>query len=255
MKKVSIFQRRGFEFSDLEQNKLGILMIESSITQVSPTVTNLLNGTLKTNVLKQVDESDHSCIPPGLAIFQYQQHNWTIIIPFDICASETVSQISKLLQTRCIYLQHENTSSCSSYILYEKGICIEEFCWGASYTEEIWEVLPEEFFQFAQKREAQGNPLPTRWNPKEWSIYCFEGYRSYQFRSNIRTVTQAEVIKVDKFLDFLLSGLEAWLPDWEYLPFMGQPIDRIKATAEDFVSVDIISNYRCVNEVVINLVK
>ena len=252
MSEYLISRKRGFEFSDLEHNALGILIIKESIDTVSSTVTKLLEGKLITDILYREYNIDYLS---GLIVFQYQEHDWTIIISFDLCADKTVSEISQLLQTSCIYLIHEDTSSCSEYRLYDKGICIEEFCWGIIYTDEVWEVSSKDFHAFALERKAQGNPLPNGWNPKAWDIYCFDKYdRSYQFRSNIHTATEKEVKQVDEFLNRLFSNLGVWLPDWEYLPpIMGQSLKESKIKPEDFVRVDLISNAKCVNEVANNL--
>ena len=241
MEQIPLSKRRGFEFSELMRNKLGILLVKASIEKVSPTVVELLNGILETDVFGREHNFGWGCI-----LSQYREHDWTIVFPFDICAGSTVLQISKMLETYCIYLQHEDTSSCSSYELLHCGNRIEEFQWGCDYIEEVWGIAAEKFFQFAREREASGNPLPFGWNPNSWDIYCIRGYSSYQFRSSINKATEAEVIDTNKFLDTLLRHQNAWLPDWECLPYGGE---HSQVNAEDFVRVDLISNAKSVNEV------
>lgn len=65
--------------------------------------------------------------------------------------------------------------------------------WGCDYTQEVWEIEPEELLQFAEEREAQKNPLGYRWDPGQWNVYCVAGLTCFQFRSNVRTATEEEV--------------------------------------------------------------
>lgn len=109
-------QRRGFEFSAFGGNRLGIVMIKAPIEITSPALAERLHGALETNVLGREYDLNHQ---RHELLHQYQGHDWTIICPFDICASSTVAQISKQLKTRCIYLTHEDTSSSSIYELFD----------------------------------------------------------------------------------------------------------------------------------------
>ena len=87
MEELPISQRRGFEFSELELNKLAILMVQAPIQQTSPTITQFLQGKLEIDVLgKDYDLYLH----PACILHQYCGHDWTIIFPFDICATNTV---------------------------------------------------------------------------------------------------------------------------------------------------------------------
>lgn len=73
----------------------------------------------------------------------------------------------------------------------------------------------------------------------KWNVYCFQGLSSYKFRSSLRTATETEVLDTNNFLNTLLCAQDAWLPDWDYLPW-GQTIAAAKVKAEDFVRIDLI---------------
>jgi len=241
---TQLSERRGFEFSGLGVNTLGILLIKAPIELVSPTISELLHGVLETDAFGR--EYD-SYLRRYRILHQYRGHDWTIICPFDICASGTVAKISEQLQVDCIYLENEDTSGCSGYKLFVRGACVEEFDWGCDYTEEVWEVTPEEFPQFLKQREAEGNPLPPGWDYRQWNVYCLAGY-CYRFRSYTRAATCEEVKDTDRFLDKLFRAQDAWLPDWEYLPW-SETIDGSQISASDLVRVDVIHSTTSVNEV------
>ena len=243
MSELPLSERRGFEFSDFGCNRIGILMVKAPIEEVSPILTQWLYGRLENNVLGQANDW---C---SKLLFQYCRHDWTIVFPFDICATNTVSLLSQQLATRCIYLEYEDTSDCSAYRLFDRGTCIEEFNWGCDYTEDFLGIEPEELLEYAIEREQQGAPIPSGWDPRSWDFYCFDDYRSYAFRSSLNTATETEFIETDKFLDTLLSAQNAWLPDWDYLPAESE-IKAVSAKAEDFVRIDLIRKGKFVNEVV-----
>lgn len=243
MSELPLSERRGFEFSDFGCNRIGILMVKAPIEEVSPILTQWLYGRLENNVLGQANDW---C---SKLLFQYCGHDWTIVFPFDILATNTVSQLSQQLETRCIYLEYEDTSDCFGYRLFDRGTCIEEFNWGCDYTEEIFGIKPEELLEYAIEREKQGNPILSSWDPRTFDVYCFDDYRSYAFRSTLNTATEAEVIEIDKFLDTLFRAQDAWLPDWDYLP-CEEKIQAVRAKAEDFVRVDLIRQGKSVNEVI-----
>ncbi len=237
-------ERRGFEFSNWQTNTFGILMVKAPIELVSPAISEILRGELRLDVLiRQYDTQ----LSSGQILYQYQGHNWTIILNFSICASSTVAKISEQLQSDCIYLETEDTSGCSSYTLLEKGKIIEELHWGVDYTEEVLGIETEELLDFVKMREAQGNPLAEGWDPRKWDIYCFEGYSSYQFRSNKYKATSNEVKNTESLLDKLFKFHDAWLPDWEYIPAL-EEFEGSKISAEDFVRVDIVHGGISVNE-------
>lgn len=234
---IPLSERRGFQFSSLEANSIGILLVKASIELVSPATTKLFGGNLELNVLgKQSDSISGS----ESLVYQYRGHPWSIVFPIVVCAERKVSRISKLLKTRCIYLQHEDTSSCSGYHLFNKGKCVEEFSWGVDYTEDIFEISPQELTEYAEKMEAQGTPLSDAWNPKKWDIYITNGtHVGYKFRSEEceAEITEDHLRDEKAFLDFLLRNQDAWLPDYKYLPH-GEIAMLKDAMDEDFERVD-----------------
>lgn len=56
--RANLSQKRGFEFSELELNSLGILMVKAPIDRVSPLIAKLLRGTLE--ILEHQDTSSCS---------------------------------------------------------------------------------------------------------------------------------------------------------------------------------------------------
>ena len=238
MSELPLSERRGFELSNFGCNQLGILMVKAPIEEVSPTLTQWLHGKLEINVFGKAYDIYRR---RSHLLFQYCGHDWTILFPYYICQTDTVSRLSQQLETRCIYLETEDTSGCDSYSLWDSGTCIEEFNWGCDYTEEVFGIEPQELLEYAIEREKQGNPIPSGWDPRRWDIYCFSDLSSYQFRSTLNTATEAEVLETYKFLDTLLRAQNAWLPAWDYLPDGdGGKIHAEGAKAEDFVRVDLI---------------
>lgn len=234
---VSLSKRRGFQFRELEANKVGILLVKAPIELTSPAIAKVFGGNLELNIWgKQYHPSD--CWMR--LIYQYQGHPWSIVFPIDVCEEIKVSQISESLKTRCLYLEHEDTSGCSSYQLFDRGKCIEVFEWGVDYTEEVFEISPQELPAYAEEMEARGTPISDYWNPKKWDIYITSGtHVGYKFRTEEPTieVTEDNLREPKLFLDFLLRKEDAWLPDYEYIPW-GETIEAESANAEDFVRVD-----------------
>ncbi|MGI0485704.1 hypothetical protein ACN4EK_09730 [Pantanalinema rosaneae CENA516] len=234
---IALSNRRGFQFNELEMNTIGILLVKAPIDSVSPAIATEFGGSLDQNIWGQPCDPDHGW---RSLIFQYKEHPWTIVLPIDVCLESQVSQFSGLLKTQCIYLQHEDTSSCSAYHLFDNGKCIEEFDWGDDYTEEFLEISASELPEYAEQMEAQGTPLPDQWNPKQWDIYITSGsYVGYKFRSEAcpADITEAHLKETTLFLDSLLHRQDAWLPDYPYIPW-GETIAAEAATADDFVRVD-----------------
>jgi hypothetical protein len=248
----NIFERRGLEFLFWQNNTLGILMVKAPIKLVSPVISSVLNGVLEIDVFgKQYDpySSRHHVLS------QYRGHDWTIIFDFDVCASATVTKISEQLQSDCIYLETEDVSDWASYQLFEKGNIIEELHWGTDYTEEFLEIEPEDLLALVQKKEAEGNPLSSNWDPRQWDIYFVDGLTNYKFRSSKCKATKEEVQNQEVFLNKLFNVQDAWLPAWEYLPqillfpSLGEIDDSRLCVKGDFVRVDIVYNARTVNEI------
>lgn len=241
----NISERRGLEFLIWQENTLGVLMVKAPIELVSPVICSVFNGVLEIDVFgKQYDpySSRHHVIS------QYRGHDWTIIFVFDVCADATVTKISEQLQSDCIYLITEDTSGCSSYILFEKGSIIEELHWGTDYTEEFLGIDYKDLLEFAQQKEAQGDPLSANWNPRAWDIYFVDEYRNYKFRSNKYKATMEEIQNEEVFLDKLFKVQDAWLPDWEYFPQMFLVLEAFEdlklCTEQDFVRVDVVHSAR-----------
>ncbi|MEG3833491.1 hypothetical protein QUB36_29490 [Microcoleus sp. AT8-B1] len=234
---VALSKRRGFQFIELEANKVGILLVKAPIELSSPVIAKVFGGNLELNVWgKQYHPSD--CWMS--LIYQYKGHPWSIVFPINVCVDSKVSQVSESLKTRCIYLQNEDTSGCSAYQLFENGKCIEEFEWGVDYTEEVFEISPQELPEYAEEMEARGTPIADGWNPKKWDIYITSGtHVGYKFRTEECTlkVTEDSLRDSRLFLDFLLRRQDAWLPDYEYIPW-GEIIKAESANADDFVRVD-----------------
>ena len=121
MQELPLSQRRGFEFSEFGHNQLAILMVKAPIEQTISTTAELLDGKLEIDVLekeyklrdnlKDYDETRGW----DLILHQYSGHDWTIVFNFDVCADRTVAKISQLLDSYCIYLQYQDTSSWSGY--------------------------------------------------------------------------------------------------------------------------------------------
>ncbi|MCC3531206.1 MAG: hypothetical protein JGK21_24775 [Microcoleus sp. PH2017_22_RUC_O_B] len=234
---VALSKRRGFQFRELEANKIGILLVKAPIELTSPVIAQVFGGHLKLNIWgRQYHPSDCWMI----LIYQYQGHPWSIVFPINVCAQTKVSQVSKSLKTRCIYLQHEDTSASYAYQLFDRGKCIEEFDWGTDYTEEVFDISPQELPQYVEEMEAQGTPIADSWNPNKWDIYITSGsHVGYKFRTEQSTVrvTEDDLRKPKVFLDFLLRRQDAWLPDCEHIPW-GEIVKAENANSEDFVRVD-----------------
>jgi hypothetical protein len=245
---LPISDRRGFELSDYESDRLGVLMVRSPIELVSAAYVELFGGDLETEISVQ---QDGVCHQGGVCLHQYEGHDWTIIGPFGICSTQSVIKISEHLKTRCIYLVHEDTASASSYEVFDRGTCIEEFHWGTDYTDEVWEVSVDELLALAEAREAEGNPLPMRWDPRKWDIHHVSGLTCYKFRGQSLTATEAEVVNVHRFLDRLFRAQDAWLPGWDYIPWWQKALPR----RSDFVRIDCITGAMVVNEALAYLTK
>lgn len=233
----ALSNRRGFQFTELEMNTIGILLVKAPIDAVSPAIATGFGSSLDRNIWGQPCDPDHGW---RSLIYQYKEHLWTIVFPVDVCLENQVSQFSELLNTQCIYLQHEDTSSCSAYHLFDNGKCIEEFNWGVDYTEEFLEISASELPAYAEEMEAQGTPLPDQWNLKQWDVYITSGrYAGYKFRSEVcpTEITAADLTETPLFLDFLLRRQDAWLPDDQYIPW-GETIAAEAASVDDFVRVD-----------------
>jgi hypothetical protein len=234
MQEVPVPDRRGFDFSDFGTNNIEILMVKAPIQQVSPKLAKLLHGKLKIDVLSQ---DNNTLFGRHTVVHQYAGHDWTIVFPGG--AMDPVIQLSESLKTSCIYMQHGDTASCSRYQLFHQGVCIEEFDWGCDYTEEFLGVASEDLLEFAQERDAQGESLPDYWDPRKWGVCSFDGLRSYRFRSSICTATEVDVLDDEKFLNTLMCAQDAWLPDWDYLPWT-ESFDISKVNIENFVRIDFI---------------
>ncbi|MBD2447231.1 hypothetical protein H6G76_08635 [Nostoc sp. FACHB-152] len=243
---IPIRGRRGFEFSGIYPNSIGILLVKESIEVVSPAIAKVFGGVLETNVLGK--EYPWSQERFKRIVLQYQGHAWTIIYPLGPCIEAEVCEVSNILKTHCIYIAHEDTSGWLIYKLFDQGKCIEEYGTGTDYTQEVLEIEPENLLELVLEKEAQGTPLASGWDPRQWDIYFVEGYSCYKFRSEEYTTTKEQLLDTFKFLDTLLRNQDAWLPDWDYLPW-SEVLNAEKANADDFVRVDALHYYINLNQV------
>lgn len=232
---IPIRERRGFEFSDIYTNSIGILFVKESIEVVSPTIAQVFGGVLETNVLcKEYAESLEEF---ERIILQYQGHAWTIIYTLCPCMEAQVWDVSTILKTRCIYIAHEDTSGWLIYKLFDQGKRIEEYATGTDYTLEVLGVEPEKLLELVLEKEAQGTQLASSWDIRQWNIYFVEGSSCYKFRSEEYTAKKEQLLDTFKFLDTLLRNQDAWLPDSDYLPGLGV-LTVEDAKSDNFVRVD-----------------
>lgn len=253
MQQPPVSERRGFEGSEWFGNSIGTLFVKAPIEQASPVLARCVGEgfTLETDVLGQTGDCSRKLI------FQYCGHAWTILDALGPCEDETARKISEELETRCIFIAYESVSGCSSYALFDRGQCIEEYGWGTDYTEErledIFGVMPDNLLDFVMEREAAGNSVDSWYDPRQWDIdwdtYCFEdgyGY-SYWFRSTERTATEEQIKDSDTFLDILFRGEDAWFPGADYALINWSeesgpcPLQAYKAEDSIFVRVDGLS--------------
>lgn len=232
---IPIRERHGFEFTEIYTNSIGILLVKESIEVVSPAIAQVFGGILETNVLSK--EYPQSLEEFKEIILQYHGHAWTIIYPLGPCMEAQACDVSTILKTRCIYIAYEDTSGWLVYTLFDQGKRIEEYATGTDYTLEVFGVEPENLLELVLEKEAQGTPLASSWDIRQWNIYFVEGSYCYQFRSEEYTAKKEQLLDTFKFLDTLLRNQDAWLPDWDYLPGLGV-LTVEDAKSDNFVRVD-----------------
>lgn len=234
---VPIQEKRGFEFSGLYINPIGILLVKAPIEEVSPLASEIFGGKLDVNVIGKQ-------FPFNLQlwrriVFQYRGHSWTIILFLRPVENNTAKLISKILKTRCIYIAYEDKSGWLNYSLFDQGDCIEVYQWGTVSQKEVWESKSNNLLQLIPANEARKTWLGINCNPQQWDIYVVEDSSCYRFCSDEYAVTKEELLDSNKLLDTLLRNQDAWLPDWDYLP-LPEVLTAEHPNANNFVRLDAI---------------
>lgn len=226
---LSYQERRGFDLNTFDfGGSTGFVLVKASIDKVSPILAEMFNGKLKTNVYGQ-----ELNVPRWLTtIHQYREHLWTIFY-LNVCREEFVRDISQRLMTQCIYFQYEDTSTWLGYIFFDNGEEIEEYQFGPDYR--------EEYEEFKELMEDEMGDLTSEPDPSEWDIDVsdYDLDEQFLFRSTERTVDKDDLLDKEKFMDDFFKLHDAWLPDWDYLPYEDR-FTTNELSAEDFIRVDVI---------------
>lgn len=208
--------KRGFELAGYT-NSIGFALVKAPIELVGPLLATALGGILFPDVYgKKLHVSRWLT-----TIHQYRGHAWTIFY-FDADEENVLCSLSDILDTRCIYFQYDDVTDWGGYKLYEHGSVVEEYHWGPDMNEDVLTL-----------------PASTEF----WDIDMLDDEAMrYQFCSQIRTVPRESVLSREFIHQFFLWQ-DAWLPNWEYLPYAETTYSAPAiSTTQEFVRVDAVIN-------------
>ncbi|NEO85253.1 MAG: hypothetical protein F6J87_13540 [Spirulina sp. SIO3F2] len=245
---LPISERRGLKEIHFGTPKTGgLLLVKASIAQVSHYLHTSMHGELKSDLITK-QEYPQSLKFMDILIFQYRGHDWTVLMPLPNLSSEKIADISKNLQTSCIFLDTESVSGWSGYKVCTDGSFVEELEWGTSYIDEslckeLSNMKPQDIPGFIEQRKAKGESVKGVCFYRKWDVFYIHGYSQYQFRSNLRAVEPKEILNPTQLLNQILISQDAWLPDEEYIPW-SQEQGFYETHGDVFSRVDVLTRNR-----------
>ncbi len=216
-----IENKRGFDLKDYACS-FGYVLVKAGIDEVSSTLAKLKSAT----VIKDLYSNFAECSDYGYLVWQYFGHDWTMS-RYGVCQSEFSQNLSKILETDCIYYEYEKTSSWQGYTFFRNGVEIEGYSFGIDYYQEMAES--------------------AEYTEEEFDLEsCYDSYikdenRDYLFLflSKIRNASDDEVKNDKTFVNNFFISQNAWLPNYEYMPYFDEN-GHIELSKSLFVRVDFL---------------
>lgn len=223
MELSAIENKRGFDLKDYACS-FGYVLVKASIDEVSSTFAKLKSATL----IKDVYENSTECSDFGFLVWQYFGHDWTMF-ECGVCESKFPQNISGTLGIDAIYYEYEDTSDWEGYTFFRNGVSIEDYGFGADYFEEIIESGEYEGEEFDLQVQSY------------YKDYIKDEDRDYifSFKSTIRNASDDEIKNEKKFLNDFFISQNAWLPNYEYMPYFEEN-GNTQLSKSLFVRVDFV---------------
>ncbi len=235
-KKPATEKQRGFNLGE-PGGTIGFVLVRADIETVSPAVSAMLGGNLSTDVYGN-DRDDGRWLT---TVHQYKDHPWTLF-SMDVSMEEAIANLSRDLGAECIYFQYEDTSAWTGYSVYKTGELTESYFFGPDYSEEMAEMaqMADDAIKEMgiEPEEKAGENLGKE---IRWDIDVTDDNEiQYLFFSTRRKANKKAVKDYQAFMDAFFKAEDAWLPDWEYLPYENGGITADALEKKDFVRVDVV---------------
>jgi hypothetical protein len=188
----SLAKRRGYAIKDWS-NEVTYILIKMDADKAAELLAKQINGKVTKNVLgKPVDDE------AGAIVFQLAGHPWSIFAMGGGPLETLVPALSR--EADVIMCWNSDFNGWSGVDLYRGGEEAEAVHWG-----------------FAGDAFGKDDTDASRWQSRE-----NVGEDLYQFRSKLRKVPPTEVQKGAAFVDSVLRGYDAYLPDLNDMPWLAE---------------------------------
>jgi hypothetical protein len=219
---ASLPTRRGFELFDLS-NEAAYVLVKADAARVADALAKQLNGTVTKDALGKSPGDEDG----GAIVYQLKGHPWSIFALWpDEKFDEYAAELSKELGTDVLTFANSDFSGWSFVDLYRGGEEVEALHWGEDLSEIGAPANPADWHTMTKISTDHGDDIVIT---DQWL-----------FRSKLRKVTEQELQQGEAFNDALFKLYDAYLPDAEQMPWVGENGIESPLGADAFTAVHLV---------------
>jgi hypothetical protein len=194
--------RRGFALHDLS-NEAAYVLVKADAAKVADAVAKQLNGHVTRDAYgKSLNDE------AGTIVYQLAGHPWSIytIMPDDKFG-EQAAALSLELGTDVLTFASSDFNGWSFVALYRAGDEVEAIDWGG------------------EGDELGADADLSKWDSHGIVSHVYDGIEmndSFLFRSKLRKATEQELAQGEAFIDATFKTHDAYLPDVDDMPWVGE---------------------------------
>jgi len=199
----NLTSRRGFALQDLS-DEIGYVMVKADVVKVADAVAKLVKGQVVKDSLGKNPIAEDS----GTIVFQLAGHPWSIVALWpDEGFNEQAATLSRELGTDVMTYASSDFNGWSFVVLYRGGEPVEALDWGGE-GDELGEDGDDSKWDSQATIPLTGEDIDLN--------------ERFLFRSTLRKVTEQDLQQGEGFVDWLFKQHDAYLPDAEDMPWLGE---------------------------------
>ena len=236
-------ERRGYGLTDLSNATVAYFLVRADLEATADLLARLTDGEHRPLVIGE-SAADVPDDRQAFVVYQVRGQAHTLFAGSYANYETLPARLSANGGPDVLAFVNEDVSGWSDLSLHRNGEQIEQLAWGLDYFEEMEEAagLLGEAGEPAPAPDA--HPVPDGWDhavlvrdPNEPDMAD-----AYQFRSSVRTITDADLATGEAFVDATLRFHDTWLPDLDEMLWLEHPRNLLhsRLPAEAFVGACLV---------------